>query len=122
MLALSVGQARSMMLAASCAACLNLPTRTAQKTLPDTFSGSNSAIALQTTQAIIAYRLNRCANERVDSPVLYPILKEHPVTDPRVQKLAKVLIHYSLSIKPGDKVLIQAPANAAPLITEAYRE
>jgi aminopeptidase len=58
----------------------------------------------------------------VDSPVLYPILKEHPVTDPRVQKLAQVLIHYSLSVKPGDKVLIQAPANAAPLITEAYRE
>src|SRR5690349_19647736 len=44
------------------------------------------------------------------------------MADPRVQKLAQVLIHYSLYVKPGDKLLISGPANAAPLLTAAYRE
>lgn len=44
------------------------------------------------------------------------------MADPRISKLAQVLIHYSLGVKPGDKVMIQAPANAQPLIIEAYRE
>ena len=42
--------------------------------------------------------------------------------DPRHQKLAKILIQYSLDTKPGDKLLIGGPAAAAPLIAEAYRE
>lgn len=44
------------------------------------------------------------------------------MADPRHQKLAQVLIHYSLAIKPGDKLRISGPADAAPLIREAYRE
>lgn len=44
------------------------------------------------------------------------------MTDPRHQKLAKVLIHYSLEVKPGEKVSINGPASAAPLLREAYRE
>lgn len=44
------------------------------------------------------------------------------MADPRHQKLARVLINYSLRIKPGDKLLIGGPDIAAPLIREAYRE
>src|SRR5947209_1614721 len=42
--------------------------------------------------------------------------------DPRHQKLAKVLVHYSFALKPGDKFLISGPAFAEPLIKEVYRE
>lgn len=42
--------------------------------------------------------------------------------DPRHVKLAKVLLHYSLQVKSGDKLLINSPAIAAPLIREIYRE
>src|SRR4051812_32411420 len=42
--------------------------------------------------------------------------------DPRVQRLAEVLVHYSLATKRGDRVLIQAPAAAASLIREVYRQ
>ncbi len=44
------------------------------------------------------------------------------VTDPRIDKLAKVLVHYSLRIKPKELVRISGPALAAPLIRAAYRE
>lgn len=44
------------------------------------------------------------------------------MADPRIQKLAKVLIHYSLAVKPGEYLLIRAPTAAAPLVTAAYRE
>jgi aminopeptidase len=44
------------------------------------------------------------------------------MADPRHEKLAKVLVHYSLSIKPGDKLLIEGADIAAPLIREVYRE
>ncbi|MDX1993982.1 MAG: aminopeptidase [bacterium] len=44
------------------------------------------------------------------------------MADPRHQKLAKVLVHYSLAVKPGEKVLLTAPTAAAPLFTECYRE
>ena len=42
--------------------------------------------------------------------------------DPRLHRLAEVLVHYSLATKPGDRVLIQAPAAAAALIREVYRQ
>ncbi len=41
--------------------------------------------------------------------------------DPRVVKMADVLINYSLEIKPGDKLVIQGTPLGAPLIREAYR-
>lgn len=42
--------------------------------------------------------------------------------DSRVEKLAKVLTNYSLSLKKGDLLQIQGNPVAEPLIREAYRE
>jgi aminopeptidase len=44
------------------------------------------------------------------------------MVDPRIRKLAQVLVHYSLKIRPDDLFRISGPALAAPLITEVYRE
>lgn len=44
------------------------------------------------------------------------------MTDPRLTRLAQVLVHYSLDVQPGQLVRIDGPALAAPLITAAYRE
>ncbi len=47
------------------------------------------------------------------------------MTDPRVQNLARILVHYSTKVRPGDKAMIWGfplePA-ATPLIQEIYRE
>jgi len=42
--------------------------------------------------------------------------------DPRIEKLARVLVHYSLRIKPDDLFRITGPALATPLIAAAYKE
>jgi aminopeptidase len=42
--------------------------------------------------------------------------------DPRVEKLAEMLVAYSVPIKPGDKAMIQGSCVAAPLIREIYRQ
>ncbi len=42
--------------------------------------------------------------------------------DPRITKLAKVLIHYSLKVKPGDKMVIQTTPLADELTLAAYEE
>ena len=42
--------------------------------------------------------------------------------DPRHQKLAQVIVNYSLALKPEDKVAIHGSSIAAPLIKEIYRE
>ncbi len=44
------------------------------------------------------------------------------MADPRHNKLAKVLINYSLAIKPGEKLSINGGAIASPLLRELYRE
>jgi aminopeptidase len=44
------------------------------------------------------------------------------MADFRQQKLAQVLVSYSLNIQKGDKLIIQAPLIAAPLVREVYRE
>ncbi len=44
------------------------------------------------------------------------------MADPRHQKLAKVLVHYSLRLKPGDTFVISSSEIAAPLVREVYRE
>jgi len=44
------------------------------------------------------------------------------MTDPRIERLARVLVHYSLRLKPGQLVRIAGPALAAPHIAAAYRE
>jgi aminopeptidase len=41
--------------------------------------------------------------------------------DPRVEKLADLLVRYSTEIKKGDKVLIQGVSSADPLIRAVYR-
>jgi aminopeptidase len=44
------------------------------------------------------------------------------VADPRLQKLAKVLVHYSLGVKKGDWVRINGSYLAEDLLREAYKE
>ncbi len=44
------------------------------------------------------------------------------MADPRVEKLAQVLVHYSTAVQPGEKVLIQAGPVAEPLIKALYTE
>jgi len=42
--------------------------------------------------------------------------------DPRLEKLAQVLVHYSTAVKPGELVVIGSGAPAEPLIRELWRE
>jgi aminopeptidase len=42
--------------------------------------------------------------------------------DPRIEKLAQVLVQYSLKVKKGDLMIIQATDAAAPMIRACYRE
>jgi len=49
-------------------------------------------------------------------------LGETIMADPRQQKLAQVLVHYSLKIQAGDRLIIHAPMVATPLVREIYLE
>jgi aminopeptidase len=40
--------------------------------------------------------------------------------DPRVDKLANLLVNYSTSVRPGDRVFIKAPTSAEPLARAVY--
>jgi aminopeptidase len=42
--------------------------------------------------------------------------------DPRIEKLAEMLVKYSAPTKPGDKAVIQGSSVAAPLIREIYKQ
>ncbi len=44
------------------------------------------------------------------------------MVDQRIEKLAKLCVHYSVNVKPKEKVLIQGAAAASPLINEIYKE
>jgi aminopeptidase len=44
------------------------------------------------------------------------------MVDPRIEKLAKLCVHYSVAVKPNEKVLIQGADSAFPLIHEIYKE
>lgn len=44
------------------------------------------------------------------------------MADPRVEKMAQVLVRYSLALKPGDLFRIIAPPAAAPLVRALYKE
>jgi len=46
--------------------------------------------------------------------------KEFPLTDPRIQKFAEILVDHSAKIVPGDRVLIEANTTAQPLIMALY--
>ncbi|PZD95115.1 aminopeptidase [Paenibacillus sambharensis] len=41
--------------------------------------------------------------------------------DPRVKELARILVHHSIDVQPGEKILIMGDAETAPLIKEVYR-
>ena len=45
-----------------------------------------------------------------------------PMVDQRAEKLAKLCVHYSVAVKPKEKVLIQGTELAFPLINEIYKE
>ncbi len=42
--------------------------------------------------------------------------------DPRIEKLAKLLVHYSLGIKKGQNLFIRGTSLAEPLVEAAYKE
>jgi aminopeptidase len=42
--------------------------------------------------------------------------------DPRLQKLARVLVHYSVKVRPGHLVRLSGPMVAAPLLGALYEE
>ena len=42
--------------------------------------------------------------------------------DLRIQKLAQLLVNYSVKVKPGDKVAVRGSTASLPLVTETYRE
>jgi len=43
------------------------------------------------------------------------------MTDPRVSKLADILVNYSIKVKPGDWVFVTATVNSIPLYNEVLR-
>ncbi len=44
------------------------------------------------------------------------------ISDPRVRKLARLLVHYSTEVKEGDKVVISGSTASEPLLREVLRE
>lgn len=46
----------------------------------------------------------------------------HSVMDRRVNKLAELLVNYSVAVKPGDKVTIDGKSTAEPLLEAVYAE
>lgn len=44
------------------------------------------------------------------------------MTDPRVEKLANVLVNYSVAVRPGDKVMVQGDTLAEPLLKAVYAQ
>src|SRR6185437_12508612 len=44
------------------------------------------------------------------------------MADIRLQRMAQVLVHYSLGVKKGDRLAIQTEPMAAPLVREVVRE
>lgn len=44
------------------------------------------------------------------------------MADARVEKLAKLLVHYCVKVKPGDKMVLSGHLATRPLLVETYRE
>ena len=42
--------------------------------------------------------------------------------DPRVERLAKILVNYCVEVQPGDRVLLNGSIPAMPLVSETYRQ
>jgi aminopeptidase len=45
---------------------------------------------------------------------------EVPLTDTRIQKLARILVDHSAAVQPGDRVAIETTTNAEELVREVY--
>ena len=43
------------------------------------------------------------------------------MSDPRVERLAAVLVDYSVGAREGQQITIESPTAAAPLVREVYR-
>jgi aminopeptidase len=43
------------------------------------------------------------------------------MSDPRIEKLADLLVNYSVEVKPGDQVILTGTTDAWPLVRETYR-
>ncbi|MCA9989400.1 MAG: aminopeptidase, partial [Anaerolineales bacterium] len=43
------------------------------------------------------------------------------MADPRVSKLARLLVNYCVATRPGDKIILAGTSSALPLVTETYR-
>src|SRR3989442_11904940 len=48
--------------------------------------------------------------------------RRYGMVDPRIEKLAKVLVHYSLQIRRNDLFRITGPSLATPLVRAVYAE
>jgi aminopeptidase len=44
------------------------------------------------------------------------------MADQRMDKLADLLVNYSIGVRPGEKILLHAPTPAEPFVTALYRE
>jgi aminopeptidase len=44
------------------------------------------------------------------------------MSDPRVEKLADMMVNYSVAVKPGDRVMLQSSTLAMPLTRAVYRK
>ena len=44
------------------------------------------------------------------------------MVDERTKKLAHLCVHYSVNVKPKEKVVIRGSTQASPLITEIYKQ
>jgi aminopeptidase len=67
----------------------------------------------------------RCAPARLQGTRLPPpaaSIESPPMRDPRLEKLAGVLVSYSTAVKPGQLVRISGPPVSQPLIVELYRK
>src|SRR5437773_137167 len=85
-----------------------------------------SSIPLSSSSMILALALQAAAGLDGARHALFPRYsaadpertpsKEAAVRDPRLDKLADVLVRYSVGVKPGDLVAIVSEAVAMPLI------
>ncbi len=44
------------------------------------------------------------------------------MNDPRIEKLAKILVNYCVEVRPNDQVLLSGSVAALPLVEETYRQ
>src|SRR5438552_18727867 len=52
----------------------------------------------------------------------WALKRRYGMVDPRIEKLAKVLVHYSLQIRRNDLFRITGPSMATPLVRAVYAE